>query len=189
MLGKVLVGAGFLMCSLSARVAGAQTAEGPPVEEEHTVILGFQAVGHAARLQSDTHPDGRKTDWFTVCEAPCTRRVPWDARFRALGIDADPSPPFRLPEDKERVIATTTLEKPRHTAPKMVMAIGYAVALVGLPVAFVGLMTAMTGEDPNAVLLLSSSQQSQSRVSIAQATGPRLALPGGFALESRGLTF
>lgn len=196
------------MCSLWASSSAAEPVD-PQPPAERTVLVGFQASGHA-RLQSDTHLDGRTTDWFTVCEAPCTRRVPAYARFRAVGLDAAPSESFRLPNQEEGVLVNMTLEKPRRTTPQLVMMIGYATALVGIPVAFFGLLRGMTGQDEKGVMFitgavltvgglvagtagliahLSSSPQSQSVVSIAQTTGPRLALPGGFALESRGLTF
>lgn len=178
--------------------------------ESNTVLLGFEAPGYAARLQSDADPDGIAKGWFTLCFAPCTRRVPADARFRAVGERADPSESFRLPEGRDRVLVTTMLKKHSSTAPAVLMVVGFSALVVG-PILFVGgIAKGMSGQDPNGVMLLTGagltiggaiagtsgliwyltgSKSRQSIVTVARSTGPRLALPGGIGLESRGFTF
>jgi len=183
----------------------------PAADRSNSVLLGFrEAEGHASELQVDELPGSDAKGWFTLCYAPCTRRVPADARFRAVGVRAEPSEPFRLPENKDRVIATAMDQQPKRAAPKVMVGVGIASVLVGPVVAIVGLMKGMSGQDDygywmgtgavltvggaisaiaGGVWLASTSNDRQSVVNVSRSTAPRLALPGGIALDSRGFTF
>jgi len=230
----LLVGPGCLVCLLWALPVAAQSADVRPMAESsdaepsapapstearpaaddaapsNTVLLGFKSSSKASRLQSDAHPDGIAKGWFTVCFAPCTRRVPADARFRAVDANADPSETFRLPEGKDRFIVTTMSKKPPRTAPKLLLGFGIAALVIG-PIVFVGgVAQGMSGQDPHGVVLItgaaltiggavatttgiiwlvSSAKDRQTLVTVANSNGPRLALPGGIGLDSRGFTF
>jgi hypothetical protein len=181
--------------------------------ERRTALVGFQAVNHQAWLETNTRPDGTVSkDWYAVCVAPCTRRVATDGAFRAAGSDFAPSEPFHLP-NKERIIVTSRLEanKRSRTAPIVMMATGFGSAvLLGPPVFLYGIVAALGGEPAGDALLATGlalvvggaaaglvgliwlsavSNNKQSSVSVASQSTPRLELPGGFALEPRGVTF
>jgi hypothetical protein len=100
--------------------------------------------------------------------------------------------------------------KPRHTAPKLMVAIGITSVLVSPLVLATGLAKGLAGEDDygvwlgtgavmtvggaisaiaGAVWLASSSSDRQAVVNVASSKSPRLALPGGLGLDSRGFTF
>jgi hypothetical protein len=195
----------------AAATATDEQPKAPATEQSNTVLLGFrEADGRAAELQVDELPDSDVKGWFTLCFAPCTRRVPADARFRAIGPLAEPSEPFRLPAGKDRVIATAMDKKPPHTAPKVMVGVGVVSVLIGPLVAVVGLIKGMSGQDgygywmgtgavmtvggaisaiAGAVWLANTSSDRQAVVNVARSTAPHLALPGGIGLDSRGFTF
>lgn len=233
MLGKLLVGSGCVLGLLCARPAAAQSIEERPTapstaeqpaptrstdvhpgavatEAKNTVLLGFEAREPESWLETDSDRDGTATGWSTLCPAPCTRRVPADARFRVVGAQAEPSAPFRLPEGRDRVIVTTTLKKSPQPVATVVTVVGFTALVAGPIVTVFGLARGLSGEDQHSefliaglgmtlggaivataglVSLVAGSNDHQSVVTIAHSTGPRLALSRGFALESRGLTF
>jgi hypothetical protein len=218
------IGLGFLVLALwsssaaaeeSAPATGVAAARdaGPdgPVKvadgESRTALVGFQAPGHEARLETNMRPDGSSDEWHVVCVAPCTRRVPSDGTFRAAGSDFDASRPFRLPQDRERLVVTSQLGPKRHSrvVPILMTVLGWtSFGLVG-PMLFVG--GALQGNDAMAlggaaltlggavagtagiVLLVVSSHGKQSTVSIARGAAPSVELFRGIGLDARGLTF
>lgn len=217
MLGKLLVGSGCLLCSLWTLPAAAESsssepavAKAAPEQQNSTAIVGFQSANGISRLQSDARPEGSANGWLTLCFAPCTRRVPVDARFRAVGQQAEPSEPFRLPEGRNRFLVTTAIKEPPRTVPKVLIAVGVTSFLVGPLVVVGGLMKGMSGQDDyegwmatgagmilggaivagiGTIWLVVTSSDRQTVVSVARSRVPRLALPGGIGLESRGFTF
>jgi len=218
---------------LCARPAAAQSTEEPPeapstveqpaptrstdaqpaavaTEAKNPVLLRFEATAPESWLETDADPAGIATGWSTLCPAPCTRRVPADARFRVVGAGAEPSAPFRLPEGRDRFIVTATLQKASRPVATVVTIVGITALVAGPIVTLFGLGRALSGEDQHneflfaglgitlggaiattagLVALAAGSNDRRSVVRIAHSTGPRLALPGGLALESRGLTF
>lgn len=212
---------GKLACSVGvvalitwwAGPARAENARGipaaPSADVERTAVVGFDAPGQNARLQSNWHPSGEGSGWYTVCIAPCTRRVPHDATFRAAGEGFDPSEPFELPEGTTRVLVTSTLEHRSRAVPALLLAGGLASFFVIGPTLFVvGIASGVSGERDAGALFVSGSAliiggaiagtvgaimllTQPSRKSSVTLTNrsAALKLPGGFALEPRGLTF
>jgi hypothetical protein len=174
--------------------------------EQRTALVGFQAVDHEARLEQNALPDGTSEDWSIVCDAPCTRRLPRDATFRAAGDNFEASRPFRIPENRERVIVTSQLGEPQSRAvPILMTVLGWtSFGLIG-PLLFVG--GAVNGNDPMAmsgailtiggavagtagiILLATGPRGRRSHVTIARGGAPRLELGRGIGLDAHGLTF
>jgi hypothetical protein len=50
--------------------------EQPEQPAVRTAIVGLRALEHDAELQSNWQPSGTASDWYVICMAPCTRRVP-----------------------------------------------------------------------------------------------------------------
>jgi hypothetical protein len=188
-------------------IEAAPAAKEPVVR---TAIVGFQAIGHAARLQSNWHPHGDSSGWYTICIAPCTRQVPVDATLRAAGASFDPSRPFHVPSDTDRVIFTSTLKHKSLALPAGLIAGGYGSMALGPLVFIAGYARAISNQPGGdallvtglglfvsgaivgtvgVLMLIAKAGEKESSVSVAEGASPRLKLPGGLALESRGFTF
>ncbi len=197
---------------VQARDGGSATAVTVADGERRTALVGFQALGHEARVEISTLPnraaddDDSDDDWHLVCVAPCTGRVPLDATYRFRGSDYDASEPFRLPPDRERIMVTSQLESQEalRTGAVVMTVVGWtSFGLIG-PLLFV--KGALDGKDAMAIsgvalalggaivgtvgaVILAVSHDKHSTVSIARNAAPKLALPGGIGLDARGFTF
>jgi hypothetical protein len=198
----------------SAHAAAQEAVEALP-PAQHTTLVGFDAGGRPAWLESNFRSAGETSDWYTVCVAPCTRRVPASATFRAAGYDFDPSDPFVLLPAKNRVIVTATLTRKSRAVPIAMIALGFTSMLVGgtlvlggsamqnqadsetsdqgsggaIMLGGVGL--ALTGAAVGTVgivMLVARVREKKSWVTVTQRSA-RLRLPGGFGLEPSGITF
>jgi hypothetical protein len=183
--------------------------------QRRTALVGFQTTGHRARLETKTLADGSTSpEWHVVCEAPCTRSLSLDGTFRTAGDGFAPSEPFQLPKNKEHLTVTSHLEKNRaaRTVPIVLIATGLFSFAVVAPIlliaetesvllsdqsttaapptgAAVFLLGGLAVATVGVVWLLVVSGEKRSVVNVASRPAPRLELPGGVALESRGLTF
>ena len=144
------------------------------------------------------------SDWHTVCVAPCTRRLSVTTTFRAAGDGFEPSEPFVLPRDENRVFVTSTVRRKSLALPIAMIAVGFTsmvligplvlvsgsaqasdgLAVAGLGVTLGGAIAGTAG----IVLLVMRAQDRKSFVTITNHSA-RLELPGGFGLEPSGLTF
>jgi hypothetical protein len=171
-----------------------------------TTLVGFDAGGRPAWLESNFRPTGETSDWYTVCVAPCTKRVPAGSTFRAAGYDFDPSDPFVLIPGANRVIVTATLTRKSRALPIVMIVVGFASMLVGAEL-FLGASATDQGDSgglqlggvglalggaavgtAGIVLLVTRVREKKSWVTITQHSA-RLQLPGGFGLEPSGITF
>jgi hypothetical protein len=198
----------------SAHAAGQEPVESLPPAQP-TTLVGFEAGGRTAWLESNFRSAAGMRDWYTVCVAPCTRRVPVSATFRAAGYDFEPSDPFVLLPGKARVIVTATLRPQSRALPITMMALGFTSMLVGSSLIlggiaveyqdalemsdrgkgsmlmFGGFGLALTGAvvgTAGIVMLVARIREKKSWVTVTQRSA-RLKLPGGFGLEPSGLTF
>ena len=173
--------------------------------ERRTALVGFQAIDHEARLEQNALPDGTSEEWSVVCDAPCTRRLPRDATFRAAGDDFEPSRPFRIPQNRASVIVTSELGAPQsRTVPILVTVLGWtSFGLIG-PLLWVG--GAVNGNDSLTVsgavvtlggaiagtagiVMLVATRGKRSTITFARGGAPRLDLGKGIGLDAHGLTF
>lgn len=198
----------------SAHAAAQEPVETLP-RAQHTTLVGFDAGGRAAWLESNFLSATETSDWYTVCVAPCTRRVPANATFRAAGYDFDPSDPFMLLPAENRVIVTATLTRKSRALPIAMIALGFTTMMVGTVLLVGGSATQEPADSEfsdqgkngaimlggvgltlagaavgtaGIVMLVARVREKKSWVTVTQRSA-RLRLPGGFGLEPSGLTF
>jgi len=185
----------------------------PPAQ--HTTLVGLDAGGRPAWLESNFRSAGQTSNWYTVCVAPCTRRVPASATFRVAGYDFAPSDPFVLLPAENRVIVRATLTRKSRALPIAMIALGFTSMIVGSSLILAGnavqdqadsemsdqgkggaimvggVVLALTGAAVGAagiVMLVTRIREKKSWVTVTQRSA-RLKLPGGFGIEPSGITF
>jgi hypothetical protein len=159
-------------------------------------------------LEADTTPDGRAVPWFMVCEAPCYSSVNANGSFRVAGYGFHPSRVFRLPEGRGEATVDAEMKSSSIAFPMAITIVGGVAASVGGWVFLMGLSAEQQHRDGDdliqagaivggigigiasigAVILVINSQNKESRARVGQRA-QELALPGGMALGSRGVTF
>jgi hypothetical protein len=179
-----------------------------------TAIVGLQALNHDAQLQSNWQPSGTASDWYVVCMAPCTRRVPVDATFRVAGSGFTPSEPFHLPPGRDPVLLTSKLKHRSLALPITLTVVGFtSLGAIGPTLIVLGALANTSAVQSYAtnssyatagaafmiggavlatvglVMLITTARNKHSSVTVARQATPRLKLLGSFALEPRGLTF
>jgi len=170
-------------------------------------VVTLDADDEAAVLESDWSPNGKVSPWHLVCSAPCTLPVRADARFRVTGPALYASRPFMLPAGRDRVHVKAHMASQSIVAGAALLAAGYALLSVagptlviagldrhhgGSPLVVSGIAVSATGAVVGTLGLISMVfrvQHKESRVELTRAMPPSLPLPGGVALEARGLVF
>ncbi|HEX6273820.1 MAG TPA: hypothetical protein VFZ53_12315 [Polyangiaceae bacterium] len=168
--------------------------------------MRFEADEPGALLESDTTADGKPVAWYVVCEAPCARSVSASGSYRVGGYGFHDSRVFRLPDDRAELSVEAEMESSSIAFPMALTIVGGVFASVGGMLALVGLSEEeqhRDGEDliisgavvggagflvasVGVVMLLVDAENDESRARVAKRT---LELPGGLALEPRGVTF
>lgn len=172
-----------------------------------TAVVEFRADRPGAVLESDWAPNNAVSPWYMLCAAPCRQNVVADARLRVAGPGMYASRIFKLPLGQPYVRVTATMESRSIAGGVALLAVGYALlgvtspALVGgglardhggTPLIVSGIAVGVAGAVAGGIglmLMVRRAQYKESRVRTARASAPRLALPGGLALEPRGITF
>jgi hypothetical protein len=192
----------------SPAASASPVAPAPPVSSApRTAVVTFRADRADAVLESDWAPNGAVSPWYTLCVAPCEQKVVADARLRVAGPGLYASRIFKLPLERERVAVTAEMESRSVAGGVVLLAIGYVLLGVTSPALVVGgierehggtsfIVSGIGAGVAGAVagglglmLMVRRAQYKESRVRMAHAAPPRLALPAGLALEPRGLTF
>ena len=161
-------------------------------------------------LESDAATDGKTSPWYVVCQAPCEKEVLAHGNFRVSGHGYYPSRQFALPEGRDRVVVNGQMKTSSVGGPIAMTLIGNGVVWVVAPVFFIiGAIQEGDGDDGTAmfitggatalagaalattgvVMLIIHAQDKESKARVGKGLAPRVALPGGFALDRRGIVF
>jgi hypothetical protein len=195
---------------LPAGVAAPQPAPeaAAPAQTRRAVVV-FQADQPEAVLESDAATDGKTSPWYVVCQSPCERDVLATGNFRVGGPGFYPSRQFVIPPDRDRAVVNAEMKETSVALPLTLCVFGYLTMSAGLGVIFVGaIKEAQSGDGSGIVvggaitsfvgiamgttglvMLIVHAQDKESRAYVAKKHVPRVTLPAGFALETRGVVF
>jgi hypothetical protein len=173
-------------------------------------VVVFQADQPEAVLESDATTDGKTSAWYVVCQSPCEKDVLATGNFRVAGPGFYPSRQFAIPPDRDRAVVNAEMKESTIAVPMTLCLVGYGLFSVVAPtLLFVGIFqeadnhdgtamfvaagaTALTGAvvgTTGLVMLIVHAQDKESRAHVAKKQVPRVTLPAGFALETRGVVF
>jgi hypothetical protein len=198
--------------SPAAAASGVPAASAPAARSQptRTANVTFHADDPEAVLQTDWSADGKSVDWYQLCTGECIQRVNAEARFRVAGSGMYESMPFKLPPDREQVTVDAEMKSRSVAVPILMAVAGYTLFVFVGPTLLAmslsetsdyhgddgllaaGIVTTSVGAvvgSVGLVMLIVKAQKKESIVRLANGTPPKLKLPGGMALETRGITF
>jgi hypothetical protein len=173
-------------------------------------VVVFQADEPEAVLESDSTTDGKTSPWYVVCQSPCEKDVLATGNFRVAGPGFYPSRQFVIPPDRGRAVVNAEMKESSVAVPITLCLVGYGLFSVVAPtLLIVGVVqeaeqrdgdgmfvaagvTALTGVvmgTAGLVMLIVHAQDKESKAYVAKKQVPRVTLPAGFALETRGVVF
>jgi hypothetical protein len=172
--------------------------------------VSFQADNPGAVLESDAATDGKTSPWYVVCQSPCEKEVLASGNFRVAGPGFYPSRQFVLPDGRDRVVVNAEMKESSVALPITLTIVGYGLFSVVAPIFVIvgavqeaqrddgtgmfvaGGVSALTGAvmgTTGLVMLIVHAQDKESKAFVAKKQPPRIALPGGLALDQRGVVF
>ena len=170
----------------------------------------FQADQPEAVLESDAATDGKTSPWYVVCQSPCEKDVLATGNFRVAGPGFYPSRQFVIPPDRDRAVVNAEMKESSVAVPMTLCLVGYGLFSVVAPtLLIIGVVQEAEQRDGDAmfvaagvtalagaamgtaglVMLIVHAQDKESRAYVAKKQVPRVTLPAGFALETRGVVF
>jgi hypothetical protein len=185
------------------------TAAPRPTAPGRVATVVFEADHPDAVLESDWSAHGR-VPMYMICSTPCEMRVSGDARYRVAGPGLYESTLFALPPDRERVSVKAEMESKSVAGPVLMLVLGgTAFAIVGPILLIAGVEADRRHKDGKGLIisgavvslggaalglvglvsLVIKSSHRESKVHIARAARPSLALPGDLSLDASGLRF
>ncbi len=188
----------------------AARAEPRRAAPSRVAVVSFTADDPDAVLETDWSPRGGSAPMYMICSTPCEMQVSGDARYRVAGPGLYESTLFGLPPGRERVTVKAEMVSKSVAGPVLMLVLG------GTAFTIVGPILLIAGTDANRrhkegdglivsgaivtlggaalglvglVSLVLKSSQRESKVHVARAARPALTLPGGLAVDARGLRF
>jgi hypothetical protein len=149
-------------------------------------------------LESDWSPSGGNVPLYMICSTPCETRVSADAHYRVAGPGLYDSTIFGLPPGRERVSVKAEMETKSVAGPVLLLVLGgTAFSIVGPILLVAGVEANRRHKDGDGLIvsgavvtgsgavlgliglvsLVLKASRSESKVHVARAAVPALALP------------